>query len=327
MQNYATVPWVLPASTTTVSKKKVTGLVATDVVNLTQLLRTGEPGVQQGTFTYHPVRDSEGNLMWYNTYTRSGGYAFLVKSSKDGPFLLNLDHGDLVDHRVMAKFRKQLVELAAELGLTKSVLPVGLTALRNGPAHTLASRQSIEVVVVEGTEAVLKIDGNSYLSGYDSQEAPPLYFLCRLPHEVDSVADARDALMPESVKIALKEGRRVERQGDLFAIRSNMTDRDIEDAGGTIWDYEAFHGDHGSKRAGLALKGEYRLYGTIHTAKRLARLPSGMEMATGWLVHDPLLGEDRRNPDHQQRMLDDGWWFVIPNTVPKNSGAARRRVW
>ena len=303
------------------------GLNGADLENLTQLLTTGKPGGEAGgQLIYHRVDNASRG--WYNVYTRSGGYAVMVKSSHSGPFFLNLDHGDLIHRSTLNRYREQILDLADGLGKKLMVLPLGLTALRNGPAQYAMQRAGVEAISTEGREAVLNIPAadevHTYLSGYDDQESPPLYFLCRLPGAAKTVAEAREMLKPGSVRLAEKEGKRVERQGDLFAIRSDLTDEDILAAGGKIYTNPACdvspmsHHPHSD---------ELRLYGTVHSAQRVARMPNGMELATGMLLHQPSLARERRGPDHRPRVLDSGWWFVIPNTVPKNRGSARRRAW
>lgn len=320
-------PWAMPRR-----QRMEPELNATDIANVAALLRTHAPGAQTGgNLMFHAVNPSyTGGPTWFSTYTRSGGYALMVRSSgdDDAPYFLNLDFGELVAPQTLSTYRTQILSLTKELGHPKRVVPVGLTALRNGPGAATSSRAGLRAISVEGVEAVLMIPTRGgvpqyYLSGYDSQESPPLYFLCRLPERVETVAEAREALKPKAVRVAEGQGLRVERQGDLFAIRSDLTDDNIVAMGGKIYNYEQAVAFNRVPEG----KDNYRLYGTIHTGSRVARLPDGRELATGQLVHDPKLGEDSRQPDHRPRVLDGGWWWIAPNTVPKGAGQARRRMW
>ncbi len=69
-----------------------------------------------------------------------------------------------------------------------------------------------------------------YLSGFDSNEPAPLYFLAELPRgaAAGSVGAARDSLAPRAVHAAIARGREVQRQGDVFFIRTELSDIDIE---------------------------------------------------------------------------------------------------
>ena len=70
-----------------------------------------------------------------------------------------------------------------------------------------------------------------WLSSFDRQESRPLYFLSQLPRPADTVDDAIDALAPDSVKTARDMGRTVVRQGDIFAIETTLTTRQLRAAG------------------------------------------------------------------------------------------------
>lgn len=73
-----------------------------------------------------------------------------------------------------------------------------------------------------------------FISSFDRQESRPLYFLSQLPHAVDTVDAAVEALAPESVKTARDMGRHVVRQGDMFAIPMNITKRQLRAMGATF---------------------------------------------------------------------------------------------
>ncbi|QBP33375.1 hypothetical protein SEA_BRUTONGASTER_161 [Gordonia phage BrutonGaster] len=73
-----------------------------------------------------------------------------------------------------------------------------------------------------------------YVSSFDRQESRPLYFLSELPREVFSFEDAMQALKPEAVLTAEDMGREVTRQGDMFAIPTEITTAQIKRMGGVI---------------------------------------------------------------------------------------------
>jgi hypothetical protein len=68
-----------------------------------------------------------------------------------------------------------------------------------------------------------------FISAFDQLEPDPLYYLAQLPDkgEVKSYQDAIDILAPPMVHHARKNGKRVERQGDVFAIETDLHTRHI----------------------------------------------------------------------------------------------------
>jgi hypothetical protein len=235
---------------------------------------------------------------------RGGEYELLYRiGTDDAVYLLNMDTP--IANLPIDYWRKTVLDAAKSIGV--EVLPLSETAYQS------ACREAGEVrprlVARQGHEAVFTLtDGESeryYLSGYDKQENPPLYFLCELPHAVRSVGAARYSLQPPSVKAALQRGDMVDRQGDLFFISSSWSDKDIRDAGGTVDDQPY----------------ATPLYGTAHTASRVATLPNGVMLARGVVRHAPyLIGQHHRKPDHVDRTLKPGWWVVARNTVPASPG-------
>ena len=152
-----------------------------------------------------------------------------------------------------------------------------------------------------------------YLSGFDHAEARPLYFLCELPRgaKPTTVAEAYEALKPDPVKLAEQMGRPIERQGDIFAIPTELDRAALK-----------------AKRARFARRkvdkertNRWRRVGdfpyilnTNHTATEVAYLPGGVTRARGVMYHDPA----GRPQDHARHKLGDGktWHIVIKNTVP-----------
>ena len=135
-----------------------------------------------------------------------------------------------------------------------------------------------------------------FLSGFDHNEAHRSYFFCELPRGArpKTVAEAYEALKPETVKVAEQMGREVTRQGDIFALPTGLTRRELRQRGATF-----------DKRA--------ELLGTNHTATEVANL-GGLTLGRGCLYHRP----SGRAPDHARRKIGDGktWHVIVKNTVP-----------
>ena len=210
-------------------------------------------------------------------------------------YVLNMDK-PLADLPV-PEWRERVLAAAANTGV--EVLPVSERALAS--AFTDAGTRRPRLVVREGYEAVFTLGGAHYLSGYDQQENPPLYFLCQLPGPASSVGEARESLKPQSVKEALANGVRVQRQGDLFFIATEMSDDDLR----------------------IITDDEYSspLYGTAHCATRVVQLPTGVMLASGVVRHKP----EGRAPDHLDLALGGGWWLVARNTVPAERRTQQER--
>lgn len=129
-----------------------------------------------------------------------------------------------------------------------------------------------------------------YISGFDDQDAG--YFLCELPQgsAPRNLAEAYECLKPEAVKLAEEMGRKVRRQGDIFAIPLR---RDFEGA-------EAIK--KGTR--GYVLK-------TNHLATEMVQYGNAV-YARGKLLHRPRM----RNPDHAPLFLGRKWHLLVKNTVP-----------
>jgi hypothetical protein len=134
-----------------------------------------------------------------------------------------------------------------------------------------------------------------FLSGFDHNESRESYFFCELPKcDATTVDEAYEVLKPEAVRIAESMGRRVDRQGDIFAINAPTMTRKMLTAAGASY----------VKRGNLV--------GTNHEATETATLPDGSLYARGSLYHNP----DFRGPDHARCTLGDGWSLIVKNTVP-----------
>ena len=228
------------------------------------------------------------------------------KTNGDPVLVLNWDHfaGPFNGIFVTRRLRKLLDLTARRMGV--EIFPVPLTPFnrinfsRNGTnniKYDLVERRGRECVFTRTTDPEGKV---YFLSGFDRNEFPALYFLTQLPCEVSSIADAREALKPPSVVMAEAANRKVYRQGDMFAIVTKMTDADLIAAG-----------------AEFAIGYGAPLYGTAHTADLVATLPDGTHFARGRLHHDPSIIGENRAKDHRRRPLKTGrWHLVVKNTTP-----------
>lgn len=136
----------------------------------------------------------------------------------------------------------------------------------------------------------------TFLSSFDEQETRPSYFFCELParSKARTIAEAYEALKPDTVRLAEQMGRSVTRQGDIFAVATSYTKAQLRKMGATF------------ERTGYML-------GTNHMATEVARL-GRLTLARGILHHSPA----GRRPDHKRQPLGDrkGWHIIEKNTVP-----------
>lgn len=152
-----------------------------------------------------------------------------------------------------------------------------------------------------------------FLSGFDHAEARPLYFLCELPRGAKpaTVAEAYEALKPEPVKMAEQMNRTVERQGDIFAVPTELDRKVLKAMGARIERRGVGRVPRDQDRATINFP---YILNTNHTATEVAYLPDGVTLARGTMYHDPA----DRPQDHARHRLGDGktWHIVIKNTVP-----------
>jgi hypothetical protein len=148
-----------------------------------------------------------------------------------------------------------------------------------------------------------------FLSGFDHQEPMPLYFFAEMPPRVKptTVAEAYEFLKPEPVLLAEQMGRKISRQGDIFAIAAPSFDRRTLRKMGAAFEKRSEMRERGQEPRAMLL-------GTNHRATEVARMPNGSTLARGQLYHDPI----GREKDHVARKLGDGqtWHLIIKNTVP-----------
>lgn len=139
----------------------------------------------------------------------------------------------------------------------------------------------------------------TYLSSFDYQESRPLYFLCELPYraKANTVDEAVEALKPPEVIAALARGLNVIRQGDLFAIPTKLTKRQIR-----------------RMRGRQDFTKRLRVLGTNHSVTEGIVLKGGAVLGRGIMRHEP---ESWRPPDHKRQPLGDAWHLLVRNTVPR----------
>lgn len=186
-----------------------------------------------------------------------------------------------------------------------------------------------------------------WLSSFDQNENPAMYFLAQLPDKggIRYVTHAVRLLAPKIVQKAREDGRRVFRQGDIFAVETDLTDEDF--ASHTVAKRgRVFQGVRtipapnrptwstaeieipilaDEARTNLKLRRSIMIYGTGHTASSVVQTPNGTYVK-GWMFHDPILENIRanRNPEHAQIALGDGtkWFLCCRNTVPRMSNSS-----
>lgn len=194
-----------------------------------------------------------------------------------------------------------------------------------------------------------------WVSAFDMNEPEPLYFLAQLPDRgvCKGYEDALTLLAPEIVHQAKSQGRSVERQGDVFAIETNLTDETVyKNAVTRVRRAVAFQDEGAVHRAGGKLmevgEGEVRERGTCpmcnckpwvgngpaarralmihrtgHTADEVVVKPNGSIFIRGNMYHDPQLEETGRRPDHRPVALlaadgrEHAWFLAVRNTVPR----------
>jgi hypothetical protein len=230
--------------------------------------------------------------------------------------------------------------------------------IRETRVHTLGA--SVFRAAYRGTNG--KRYFANFLSAVDTDPHGSGYFLVQLPRSADvsSVEAATESLKPETVRAAESIGIECKRQGDLFAIPTEFTLRDLRRMGA---DVRMSRLASAERRAAIREKGNadylaalervgipahswepitdvqrrnrerladfYRarviraerefdatvgihlrrgLYGTRHTGRDIAILPSGVVLARGTIRHT--------GGQHRALSLGNVWHIVARNTVP-----------
>lgn len=198
---------------------------------------------------------------------------------------------------------------------------------------------------------------HKFVSSFDSHEAPPMYFLAQLPDRsgAKTMVEAIEALKPPLVKKAEADGKRVFRQGDVFAIETGLTDEQVygqaktrvrrEIALSTVhpdlinrvirgqreWptpedgevsetiDCPCGCGHKRKSGSGDGARRALSIYRTGHTATEVVVGKGGATYIRGTMFHDPEVEEPGRRPEHRPMPLDEhGTWFLaVRNTVPR----------
>jgi hypothetical protein len=216
-------------------------------------------------------------------YTVPGWASLWSPESK----VVNLDFLYDVPDDAVKRLRGIVVSALEASG--RDFIPVSRLAF----ARLRATYKDITMVHRVGMECVFSVNDKYYISGYDHNEEPPLYFLARLPHAVSTYDESIEALKPESVKLAEAQGIAVLRQGDMFAIQTDYTDADLREMGAKF--------------------AYARLYGTSHVVSDAARLPDGTVFGRGEMKHVP----SNRRADHADlKLVPDSWYLIVKNTVP-----------
>jgi hypothetical protein len=275
-----------------------------------------------------------------------------VPPSYPGFPVVALDFAFDLSDDMLRRMRDPIVAALTDAG--EPFMPVSLNALQNLGGSQIWNQ--LELVDRDGLQCIGRVGDLYFISGYDANEDPPLYFLARLPHPVTSYAEGIEALKPKSVKLAEADGLTVRRQGDMFAIPTTWRSHDLQAMGAVFsTNVEVTHRVPAPVAQMRALRREMQrftisvgaatipaeraaqmvaesedgyitvtdarrrgLYGTAHTATELAYLPDGTMFARGTIEHDPhRVLLQRREPDHAPLVLPGKtWWLIARNTVP-----------
>lgn len=179
---------------------------------------------------------------------------------------------------------------------------------------------------------------HKFVSAFDEDEPNQMYFLAQLPDRsgVTCYAEAIESLAPEMVKEARRQGRQVYRQGDVFAIETNLKDKEVysmaktrvrreaalygfnpnngefeppstrtrkppvADEHDTTDDVECPTCGHHTMAApwGPKCRQALMIYNTGHTATEVVVTNTGSTYIRGTMHHDPYLEEIGRAPEH-----------------------------
>jgi len=159
-----------------------------------------------------------------------------------------------------------------------------------------------------------------YVSGFDNAEPARTrpYFLATLPdRKASTVDEALEALKPPVVVDAETEGRRVVRQGDIFAVPVDLDTRTLKRMEKATYTKSKWDSSDYLHR-GVAF-----LLGTNHAATEVVEVPGEGTFARGTLRHAP----NHRNPDHVRQTLGKAWHRILRNTVPLDRNTGEIRAW
>jgi hypothetical protein len=147
-------------------------------------------------------------------------WLFLVGREYPTP-MFNLSGSGMTNANILDYFRKSIAYALDRSNV--NFVPLAWVAFQR-----ISRGNNMTYVDRDGMNAVMEVGGVPYITGYDDNEDPPLYFLARLPHPVKSHKEGIEALKPKSVKEAEKLGISVLRQGDMFAIATPYKSADLK---------------------------------------------------------------------------------------------------
>jgi len=136
------------------------------------------------------------------------------------------------------------------------------------------------------------------------------YFLSELPHKPRNIAQAYEMLKPQAVKDAEKKGLKIIRQGDIFAIPTDLDTRTLKRKGAYSKSEMVTHGYWNRDYKVL----EYpRLLGTSHVVNEVVSIGDKV-YARGTIRHKPTeFGRSR--PEHINMTLGKVWHRIARNTA------------
>lgn len=178
--------------------------------------------------------------------------------------------------------------------------------------HRLGESIFTADVTARGTNGDVVRRNTMFISAWDNQDVRT-YFLSELPYPVASLAEAYEALKPETVKLGELEGKRIVRQGDIFGVETSFTTQQIKDM---LKPEGMLPGATHSIKEYVTRMGY--LLGTNHVATESVVLPNGAVLARGLLWHKP----EGRRPDHRRQVIGKKWYVIVRNTVPVIAEAA-----
>lgn len=145
--------------------------------------------------------------------------------------------------------------------------------------------------------SLFKISNKYFLFDIDRAEiAHGIFnpFITELPKAVSTIKEAYDSLIPESVKLALKEGQKIKRQGEYFFIKQKISvSPTMRTRFGGTSDY---------------LPGVLQAQGNRAHICSLFNKESGL--VSGQVTH--------QGREHQDLDLSDGWYMPVSNTAVKS---------
>lgn len=180
--------------------------------------------------------------------------------------------------------------------------------------HTYVYGTRTRRVIVTRTKRTAK-----FLSAFDHNEARECYFLCELPRtKAVTVEEAFEALKPLAVVNALAAGLPVQRQGDIFAIPTSLTTRELKARAIPAEVNGWATNDEGQSTVVVtttAIRKREILLSTNHTLSEVVVTKDGT-YGRGTMRHEP---GQWREADHARIKLGNGkgWFRILRNTVPQ----------